>query len=473
MKMNLNNILKNISYSVLANAFSLIVSVVMLTFVPKIIGVKDYGIWQLYIFYSTYLGVFHFGWLDGIYLRYGNYDFIELDKKKFSGQFYSIFIFEFFVSIFIYLLIKLCVEDVIKQVTGQYVCLLILPVILYTFCSFILQITNRIKDYAKVIFFERVLFLVLLVIYLFFGNITYLGLFYIDILCKILLFFFSFYLIKDLIILKIDNFANIIIEIYKNITVGIKLLVANLASLCIVGIIRFGIAEHWNVEVFGKVSFSLGITNFLMVFINAIGVVIFPLLARSNLNEKKEVFLLGRCGLNILFFSLLILYYPLINILDYWLPQYEDSFKYMAILFPICFFESKVGLLISALLKSLRQEALMLKINFIVLLLSMLLSFISIICMDNLLFTVIVILLVLGLRCIISEIKLGKLLDFSIDYNLIIELFIISLFILCAYNKYSLLISLISYTALYVFYIYINFTNIKALIKKLRKGDAL
>jgi|GEM_PF-3711611 len=115
----------------------------------------------------------------------------------------------------------------------------------------------------------------------------------------------------------------------------------------------------------------------------------------------------------------------------------------------------------------------MLKINFIVLLLSTLLSFISIICMDNLLFTVIVILLVLGLRCIISEIKLGKLLDFSIDYNLLIELFIISLFILCAYNKYNLLISLISYTALYVFYIYINFTNIKTLIKKLRKGDAL
>ena len=115
----------------------------------------------------------------------------------------------------------------------------------------------------------------------------------------------------------------------------------------------------------------------------------------------------------------------------------------------------------------------MLKINFIVLLLSMLLSFISIICMDNLLFTVIVILLVLGLRCIISEIKLGKLLEFSIDYNLLIELFIISLFILCAYNKYNLLISLISYTALYVFYIYINFTNIKFLIKKLRKGDAL
>ena len=465
--MKLNNILKNISYSVLANAFALIVSVTMLTSVPKIIGVKDYGIWQLYIFYSSYLGLFHFGWLDGIYLRYGNYDFNDLNKRKFSGQFYSLIVFEILISIFTYILVTYCVEDNIKRSACQYICFIILPVILYTFCSFILQITNRIRDYAKGIFFERFLFFALLVMYLLIGNITYLGLFYIDIFCKVCLFLYSLYLIRNLFILKADKLKNIVNEIYSNLSVGFKLLIANLASLLIVGVIRFGISQHWSVETFGKVSLSFGITNFFMVFINAVSVVLFPLLTRSSFEEKKQAFILGRTGLNLLFFTFLILYYPIANIFNWWLPQYADAFKYMAILFPVCFFESKVGLLTTTLLKSLRQESLMLKINFITLLLSILLSFISIVLLDSLLLTIVIILIVLAFRCIISEIKLRRFMQFSKNYDSVFELIIIIFFIVCAYNNFNLFITLLMYVILYSYYMYINFENIKLLLKKL------
>ena len=60
-----------------------------------------------------------------------------------------------------------------------------------------------------------------------------------------------------------------------------------------------------------------------------------------------------------------MVYYPLKEMLSWWLPQYADSLIYMSVLFPVCLFESKVGLLINTYLKSLRKEALMLKINLI------------------------------------------------------------------------------------------------------------
>ena len=38
-----------------------------------------------------------------------------------------------------------------------------------------------------------------------------------------------------------------------------------------------------------------------------------------------------------------IFYYPIKLILSTWLPQYADSLRYMALLFPICIYESKMS----------------------------------------------------------------------------------------------------------------------------------
>lgn len=47
---------------------------------------EEYGYCQLHLFYSSYVGFLHFGWNDGIYLRYGGKNYIELDKKLFFFQ---------------------------------------------------------------------------------------------------------------------------------------------------------------------------------------------------------------------------------------------------------------------------------------------------------------------------------------------------------------------------------------------------
>jgi len=47
----LGGIIKNISYSFSANLISLLISVFMVMFVPKLLSVNDYGLWQLFLFY--------------------------------------------------------------------------------------------------------------------------------------------------------------------------------------------------------------------------------------------------------------------------------------------------------------------------------------------------------------------------------------------------------------------------------------
>lgn len=65
------NFIKNFSYTLTSNLLSLLVSTLVILIIPKLLGVQEYGYWQLYIFYSSYVGFLHFGWNDGIYLRYG------------------------------------------------------------------------------------------------------------------------------------------------------------------------------------------------------------------------------------------------------------------------------------------------------------------------------------------------------------------------------------------------------------------
>lgn len=59
-------IIKNFSYTVISNLISLIISSVVLLWVPNELSKSDYGYWQLYILYAGYVGYLSLGWTDGI-----------------------------------------------------------------------------------------------------------------------------------------------------------------------------------------------------------------------------------------------------------------------------------------------------------------------------------------------------------------------------------------------------------------------
>ncbi len=83
MKSKIINLIKNFTYILTANLISLLIATLIVLIVPKLIGVEDYGYWQVYLFYVSYVVFMHFGWSDGIYLRYGGKQYKELDKRLF------------------------------------------------------------------------------------------------------------------------------------------------------------------------------------------------------------------------------------------------------------------------------------------------------------------------------------------------------------------------------------------------------
>uniref|UniRef100_UPI0040268B91 lipopolysaccharide biosynthesis protein n=1 Tax=Phocaeicola vulgatus TaxID=821 RepID=UPI0040268B91 len=453
--MRKKTILKNISYSFFANGISLLISVFMVLIVPKFISVYDYGIWQLFLFYFTYLGFFPFGLVDGIYLRFAGKKFGELDTKLFAGQYYFLLTWLIFISVLLLMLVNEFISDSVKKMV-LICCILLIPAVnFHNLSSFIMQITNRIKNYAELVLLERISLASVVFLFITLGYRHFINMYYAKAISILLVCGTEIYLCRRLLKPDFYPLKEILVEVKESCTVGIKLLFANVASMLIIGIIRFGISEGWDVATFGKVSLTLSISSFLMVCIDSISVVFFPILKHIELSKLPDLYRKLRTGIDFVGFTFLLGYYPAYLILCLWLPQYKDSLAYMAILFPICIFECKISLLINTYLKSLRKEYQIFKINLSSLVISGIITYLVVNFIHNLTTAVISITVIYALRCIISELSISKILGLNLTNGILMDIFMVSSFMILGSllrNLWGMLI----YTVIWMLYLYIS-----------------
>lgn len=422
--------LKNFSYTFSSNLITLIVSTLVTLVVPRLIGVEDYGYWQLYMFYSTYLGFSHLGWNDGIYLRYGGEKYENLDKEKFYSQFLQLFSSQMIIALAIGIAAGIFADGPDRTFIFQMIAIDMVILNVRYMLLFTLQATNRISKYAVIRVLDRIFFIIIVLMLLFAGSRDYHLMIAADLLSKAISLAYGMYVCKEFVFLKFSQFKLDLRETWTNINVGIKLLLANLSSKLIIGIARFGIERQWDVETFGRVSLTLSISHFMMVFITGISVVVYPILRRTNPTKLPNIYNIMRNFLTVSTLSFLIFYYPARVILAAWLPDFADSLMYMALLFPMVIFEGRMSLLINTYLKTLRFEKVMLKINVVTVGITTLITVFTTVILQNLNLAVLTILLGQMIRVLLSESYLSKKLEVNITKDLAYEFFLTSIFVL-------------------------------------------
>lgn len=467
--MNLLNTLKNIAYSFGANLTSLCISIFMVMFVPKFLSINDYGLWQLFLFYFSYLGFLHFGWEDGIYLRYAGKNYDELNRKTFAGQFYGIIVLQIVLAVLISSIGQILVSDPVKR-TALICAAWLAPFVNFNnLCNFIMQITNRIKDYAKLLLTERVVFFLAVVLFLlvFHWN-EFRYMYYAKLFSVAGISLAGVYLCRSLLRPRFYPLRQVLSEAGENLLVGSKLMLANIASMLIIGIVRYGVSIGWDVATFGKVSLTLGVSNFLMVFINSVSVVFFPIVKRMDEGRRASAYAVIRNMLDFILFAALIGYYPLKCILAWWLPKYADSLIYMSVLFPVCVFESKVTLLINTYLKSMRKEFLMLEINVVSVVFSLIVTIVTVGIWHNLDAAVFSIVLAYAFRCMLAEYHVTKILGLDLKMDMLEDLLMCSIFIVSGWMFDSFLCMML-YSAAYVVFVLVHRKSLQQIIGMVRR----
>lgn len=278
----MNRILRDVSYTTAANAAALAVTAIVTLGVPKLLGVSEYGYFQLYLFYTSYVGFLHLGWIDGIYLRYGGVRYEDLDRQVLSGQ------FRLFSAIEVALGLLVCVAVVSLAPPSDRSTVLLMTglcVVLHlprTFFTYVLQSTGRVRDYSRNLLLDRGIFLLLVGVLLVLGARSFALLALADLVAKAIALGHAAWYCSDIVVSPATKMRLIVAEAAKNIGAGASLMFANIAGLLVIGLVRFGISSQWDVATFGKVSLTLSVSSLLMVFVGAVSMVLFPIVCRLS-----------------------------------------------------------------------------------------------------------------------------------------------------------------------------------------------
>lgn len=405
----MGNLKRNLFYAFGSQGIQLLRSTLVSLMIPKVMGIEDFGFWQLFIFYTQYGGFLHLGLIDGISLKEGGKEYSKLNFALLGYQLRVLFVWVC-VTILPFCILGFYNPDKNRLMVILFSCFFVVVNILYTFFLYVMQAVNKIKEASigKVII--SVLFLISICILLLCQTTDYVP--YISCYIVAHIIGLLFYAKKCPEIQRhvhsIERQSDYKNELWNNIKSGFVLLISNIMGMLIVGYGRFMIDNTWGIKTFAKVSFAFMFVNFFLMFINQGSQVLFPDLRRRNVDEIGSFYNKFRIKISLFFPFALLLYAPICGLIGLWLPAYKQSMEYLVFLMPLCIFDSKMNLLCNTLFKVFNKINLLIFCNGISLLISVILISISIYALDNVRLVTLSMLIAICIRSVLAEKMLSR-----------------------------------------------------------------
>lgn len=444
---------KNIVYVLSAQGSIFILGVLKSLVLPKILGVEDFGYWQIYLFYLSYVGIFTLGFNDGIYLKYGKNRYEDLPFEKIS-----ISIRIFMLMLIVFTIIMSCFSlnepDLNKRFALINAFFNIFLMGIYGTFVYIFQITNRMKEYSVFSVMDKIIFIFLLIIAIM-SDLTYKQVIILDLISKIVTIAIILYICKTVWMTPCKDIKIGIDEFSDNINIGIKLMLANLTGMLVTGIGRIFVENIGTIEEYSYYSFGISVTNLLIVFVTAISLVIYPTLKR--LPEQNYNIYFERINKFIKFsnLSLLFSYFVAYILIKKILTDYYPVLIYLNILFVIVILQNKMQLLNNTFYKTLRQEKSMFKANLSSIIIFIFISLVLIQIRKSIWIIAFSTFLTMLWRCYASEVFLRKKLNISNYKCIVLEILMIILFVLYT-TLFPIKVAIIVYLLSYMIYAFCN-----------------
>ncbi len=458
----------NVFFAFIAQSISILLSLFLSLVIPKFLPLEAFSFWQLFLFYSSYVGFAHLGLIDGIYLRLGGLSIDKVNKKDISGQFIFLFFTLFFFLILLFFLVAFDFINTERNVVIFYLAIYLLIHNIFSFLGYIMQAVNLTSVYSKAVILDKFLLLNLLVIYFFFFQCRYEYLCFFFCLSRLCSLLYCLHMSRGIFVYKKLYFRNILEEAIINIKTGLPLLISNISGALILGVSRMTIDKYWGLSTFGKISFSLSITMFLLAFISQISMVLFPTLRTLSIAKLKSYFVTIGNFIDCVFPFFVLVYFPLVLVVRHFLPQYNSCIIYFPYMIPICFFDGKMNLLFSTYMKVFRLERFLLRINILSLSFCFVLCFFSANYFNDERFVLLSSLLAIIARSVLVHEYLVKKINVPRCSNNVLEIvyWLLSIFIL---SYFSFNYSIIFIFILLVCYLSIEHKKVKNVANFLKK----
>ena len=422
----------DVVFAFVTQGVSLLLSLTMSLVVPKILNLTGYSYWQLFMFYSIYVGIFHFGFIDGIYLRLGGKNKEDIDKHSYTSQLIVFAAVELLLSAIVCAIWCPLVGDQNRVYVILFTAIYLIFSNLGLFFGYIFQAIGRVKTYSISIFIEKLLFLISIFVLLLLKVDNYLLFIILYVAFRFIFFAYLFIAARKVVLGKPQFNKDVFKEMWESTRRGFFLMVASLSSLLIMGVSRALIDAVWGLETFGIFSFSISLCSFALAFLAQISMVFFPALRRIDESRRVELYLKMRK------FALLVLplsyfaFFIIKVLVAAWLPTYLESISLMVLLLPICLYDGKMQMISNTYFKVFNKERTLLYINLIGLSISAGGSLIFAFAVPNMIALVVSMMTGIIIRSILSDYFLSRLLKVNFYFEFILETAITLTFVLTA-----------------------------------------
>ena len=466
--MKYKNILKDIVLAFLSQGLSVLSSALLTLFLPKALGVREFGYWQLLIFYMGYAGFFHLGLNDGLYLENGGITRSKIDKKSINSQFVFSLLFQSIISVAVYIA---AIVGPFEEQRGFVLMVFSITLLLNnaaSFLGYVFQAMNETSLFSFSNAAEALSQFIIIAGLLIAGIKTVEPYLIAYLVAKTLRLAYCLFHARDFIASGLYSPSTTLRLSVNSIQIGIKLMFANIASTLILGTVRFFIDLNWGIEVFSVVSFSISITTLFLTFLSQVSMVFFPNLKQASREQIALAFPIMRDGLDLLLPLIYVLYGPIVIILSLWVPDYAQSLRLFSMLFPICVFDGKMDIVGTTFYKVLREEKRLLNLNVAAFLASAVLTIIGTYVFRSVNLVMVMVVLILGVRSAYSESVIAKKLEVS-SSKLGLGAIIISFIFIFIAQVLSPIAASIIYCIVYLVYLFAHKNQVMDLLKMVRK----
>jgi len=316
---------KGIVIVLMVNILNLLLRLLLNFMMPKYMHVDVYADYKFYQLLVGYIGMLHFGYVDGVYIKFGGKNIKGISEEEIGRSLTSLLVMEVIVTG-----IVVIIGIITHQPTVLIAATAIIPTEIMWLFQYIYQATGEFKKYGSITSLNIVLLFTFISFLMLCGSQnSYL---YMGAYSLVMLIIATLLQLKSGIRFKKKwfNYKSIIDTCINNIKIGVFVMIGNFASQLLTSMDRWFIKLLMTPADFAQYSFAASLEAFLSVAISPFSVTLYNFFCRYP--SKEEV---KKIEEQIYVFAVMIIgcAFPAKWILEHFIPKYLSASDVMFYLF--------------------------------------------------------------------------------------------------------------------------------------------
>lgn len=309
-----------------ANLINMCFNLILNFVQPKFLSIDSYAAIKTFQLYCSYVGILHFGYVDGMYLYYGGKNLNEIDNNSIQKNISTLRFFEVIISL-IFFVIGIFSRDFVIICFS----ISILPLNMVGYYRSLYQAVGEFDKYGRTMNINTIFIFIINIILIFLFKIDNYFIYIImyTIINIIMWILLEWNFIKEITNVK-ANFKISVEELILNIKNGFLLMMGNFSSIILTSIDRWFIKFLLNSLSFAQYSFVVSIENFMNIAITPVSITLY-----NYFCNVKDIYKVKRIRNLVVIFSVFIVSaaFPAKFILENFLIEYIGATSVLFYLF--------------------------------------------------------------------------------------------------------------------------------------------